>query len=81
MKTSTANRSLDLDDVNYGFRKGVWGFLRQIVTDATIDDAVRISAREFLGVGTGVQMWCTIGITFKSNGGYGDVRAFGKPFF
>jgi hypothetical protein len=26
-------------------------------------------------------VWCTIGITFKGNGGHGDDRAFGKPLF
>jgi hypothetical protein len=50
------------------------------VPDATLDDAVRIFAREFPGIGTGVRVWCTIGITFKGNSGYGDHRAFGKPF-
>jgi hypothetical protein len=33
------------------------GFLRQIVPDAALDDPVRIFAREFLGVGTGVRVW------------------------
>jgi hypothetical protein len=26
-------------------------------------------------------MWCTIGITFKGNGGHRDDWAFGKPLF
>src|SRR2546430_1782429 len=49
--------------------------------DAALDDPVRISAREFLGIGTGVRVWCTIGIAFKSNSGHGDVRTFGEPLF
>src|SRR5437660_11803051 len=49
--------------------------------DAACDDPVRISAREFLGIGTGVWVWCTIGIAFKRNSGHGDVRTFGEPLF
>ena len=40
-----------------------------------------IKGREFLGIGTALRIWCTIGITFKSNGRHGDDRAFGKPLF
>ena len=49
--------------------------------DAARDDPVRISAREFLGIGTGIRVWCPIGIAFKSNRGHGDVRTFGEPLF
>ena len=49
--------------------------------DAALDDPVRISTREFLGIGTGVRVWCTIGIAFKSNSGHGDVRSLGEPLF
>jgi len=45
--------------------KGLRSFLRQIVPDAALDKSVRIFAREFLGIGTGVRMRRTIGITFK----------------
>jgi hypothetical protein len=51
------------------------------VTDAALDDPVRVFAREFPGIGTGVWMWCPIGITFKGNGRHGDDRAFGEPLF
>ncbi len=61
--------------------KGLRRFLRQIVPDAALDEPVRIFAGEFLGIGTGVRVWCTIGITLKSNGGHGDDRTFGKPLF
>ncbi len=57
------------------------GFLRQIVPDAALDDPVRVFAREFLGIGTGLRVWCTIGVTFKGNGWHGDDPAFGKPLF
>ena len=46
-----------------------------------VDDPVRIFAREFLGVGTGVRVRRTIGIAFKGDGGHGDDRTFGKPLF
>jgi len=45
------------------FGKGLRGFLRQIVPDAARDDPVRILARELLGIGTGIRVWCAIGIT------------------
>jgi len=31
-------------DVDHSLRKGLWSFLRQIVTDAALDDPVRILA-------------------------------------
>ena len=37
-------------DVDDSVSKGLRGFLRQIVPDASTDDPVRIFAREFLGV-------------------------------
>ncbi len=51
------------------------------MADAARDDAVRIAAREFPGIGTGVRVWCAIGIAFQSNSRYGDVRTCSKPFF
>src|SRR3979490_2157270 len=68
----------DFDDC---FGKSLRGFLGQIVPDAALDEPVRIFAREFLGIGTGIRVWCTIGIAFKGNGGPGNDRAFGKPLF
>ena len=68
-------------DVDDGLGKLLRRFLREIVADAAFDDPVRIDAREFLGVGAGIRMWCAIGITLKGNGGHGDDRAFGKPLF
>src|SRR5215831_18095805 len=40
-----------------------------------------VFAREFFGVGTGVQVWRAIGVTFKGDGGHGDDWAFGKLLF
>jgi hypothetical protein len=51
----------DADRVGEGLRS----FLRQIVPDAALDDSVRVLAREFLGIGTTVRVWCTIGICFS----------------
>src|SRR5215203_2460096 len=70
--------TVDFDD---SFGKGLRGFLRQIVPNAALDVPVRIFAREFLGIRPGVRVGCTIGITFKGNGGHGDDRTFGKPLF
>src|SRR5215208_2661746 len=70
--------TVDFDD---SFGKGLRGFLRQIVPNAARDDPVRIFAREFLGIGTGVRVGCTIGISFERNGGHGDDRTFGKLVF
>jgi hypothetical protein len=67
-------------NVDDGLSEGLRSLLRQIVPDAALDDPVLIVAREFLGIGTGIRVWCTIGITFKGNGRHGDDRAFGKPF-
>ena len=55
------------------------GFLRKIVPDATLDDPMCIFAREFFGIGTGVRVWRTVGVTFKGNGRHGDGGRFRKP--
>ena len=49
--------------------------------NAARDDPVRIVAREFPGIGTGVRVWCPIGIAFQRNRGHGDVRTRGEPLF
>src|SRR5882672_1413788 len=69
----------DFGNVDDGLGKGLRGFLGQIVPDAAGDGPVRISAREFLGIGAGVRVWCAIGITFHRNRRHGDARGFGKP--
>ncbi len=42
---------------------------------------MRISAREFAGIGTGLRVWCPIGIAFQRNGGHGDGRSLSKLLF
>src|SRR6267154_3874099 len=49
--------------------EGLRGFLRKIVADAARDEAVLVFAREFLGIGGGIGVWCTVGIAFKGDGG------------
>ena len=51
------------------------------MTDATLDDPVRISAREFADVGTGVRVRCAIGMAFQRHCGHGDGRTFSEPLF
>ena len=55
--------------------------MRQIVPDAALDNPVRICAREFLGIRTGVRVRRPIGIPFKGDGGHGDDQTLGKPLF
>src|SRR5215475_8510740 len=73
-----ASITVDFDD---SLGKGLRSFLRQIVPDAALDDAVRILAGEFLGIRTGVGMRSTVGITLKGHRRYRDHRKFGKALF
>jgi hypothetical protein len=50
--------------------KGLRGFLGQIVSDAACDVAVRVFAGEFFGIGTGIRVRSTVGITLHGDGGY-----------
>src|SRR5580765_5254463 len=81
MFSGSAVRRSIIVDIDYRLGKGLRRFLRQIVPDAAFDKPVRIFAREFLGIRTGLRMRRTIGITFKSNGGHSDDGSFGKPLF
>src|ERR1051325_5634349 len=65
-------------DIDHPFGESLWGFLRQIVADAAFDKPVRIFAGKLPGVGTGLEMRCTVGIPFKRNGGHSDNRKFRK---
>jgi hypothetical protein len=78
MQANVESITIDFDD---SLSKSLRSFLRQIVPDAALDDPVRIFAREFPGIGTGIRVRRTIRITFKGNGGHGDDRACGKPLF
>ena len=77
---SAVRRSITVD-IDYRLGKGLRRFLRQIVPDAAFDKPVRVFAREFFGIRTGLRMRRTIGITFKRNGGHSDDGSFGKPLF
>jgi hypothetical protein len=46
-----------------------------------IVDPVRILAREFLRIGTGVRVWRPVGIPCQGDGGHGDDRPLGQPLF
>src|SRR5215212_6672825 len=67
-------------DVDNGLGKSLRSFLRQVVSNAALDQPMRIPAREFLGVGTGLRMGSTVGVTFHGDGRYGDHRTCGQPF-
>ena len=77
---SCVTRSIPID-VEDRLGKGLRRFLRQIVPDAARDHPVRIWAREFLGIGTGVRVRRPIGIPFQGDGGHGDDRTLGQPLF
>lgn len=47
-------------DVDDSFRKGLRGFLGEIVPDATLDGPVRILPGEFFGIGGGLGMRCAV---------------------
>ena len=51
------------------------------MSDAALDDPVRILAREFLRVGTWLRVRRAVGIAFKSNRGYSDHWARGETLF
>jgi hypothetical protein len=42
--------------------------------DTTRDESVRV----LVGVGSGVRVWCTVGVTFKGDGRHSDDRSLGK---
>ena len=62
-------------------RKGLRGFLRQVVTDAAIQQPVRVLAGELLSIQTGIRVWRTVGVAFKRDGGHGDRRTRRKLLF
>src|SRR5215472_15866898 len=42
---------------------------------------MRVLARKFLGVRTGVRVWCAIDVTFQGDGRHGDGRSLGELLF
>src|SRR4051794_15920783 len=83
-KLSTAEAKFQVQSESSGLDnridKGLGRFLRQIMASA-LDEVVRILARKFPGIGTGIQVRRTVGIAFKRNGRHGDDRACGEPLF
>jgi hypothetical protein len=59
--------------------EGLGSFLGQIVADTARDDAVPVFAAELRGIGTGIQVWCTVSIAFKGDRGNADERTCGPP--
>src|SRR5262245_4975670 len=51
------------------------------MADPPFDDSMCILARELLGIGTGVRVWRTIGITLHGDSGHGDYGSLGQPLF
>src|SRR5829696_6001661 len=68
-------------DVDDSLSKGLRGFLGQVVPDTSLDNPMRIGAREFPGIGTRLRVWRAIGITFERDGRDGDHRARRQPLF
>ena len=66
--------SADCDD---GVGKSLRSFLRNVMTDA-LEDSVRVSARELLGVGRSVRSR-TVEITSYGDRGHGDNRSSEEP--
>src|SRR5260370_9491973 len=67
---SKANRTRSgFADVDDRFRKGAWGFLRQVVPDAALDQPVLVFARELLAIGCRVRVWRAIGLALKPSTG------------
>src|SRR5262245_31919464 len=78
---AAASRASETSNVHDRLGKSLWGFLWQVVAHTTIDGAMRVFAREFLGVRGRFRMWRTIGITFERDSGHGDVgRSSQAPF-
>src|SRR5277367_6399944 len=60
---------------DHRFGKLRWRFLGQIVPDASLENAMRIFAREFSRIPTRIRMRRAIGVPFKGDAGNSDERA------
>ena len=63
------SKAVDIDD---RLGEGLWGFLRQIVPNAALDDPMFIFAGEFTSIDAPVRMRCAVVVTFQGDGGHGD---------
>src|SRR6266567_1604461 len=62
------------DSVGEGLRCFLW----QVMPDTARDGPVRICAGEFVGIRTGVRVWCAIGIALERHGWDRDHWTRGK---
>src|ERR1700679_834883 len=68
-------------NVNDRLRESLRSFLRHIVPDAAIDEAVFIFAREPGAIRRLGRMRRTVGVAFHGNRGHSDGRKRGQPLF
>src|SRR5580704_9538965 len=68
-------------NVDHSFGKSLWGFLRQVVPDATFEGPVLVFACKLARIGSGLRVWRPIGITLKGDSRHGDDRPCGEPLF
>src|SRR2546425_3114494 len=68
-------------DIDHRLRECLRRFLRQIVSDAALDQAVLILAREFFRVRRGLRMWRTVRVTFEGDRRDADGRKLSEPCF
>jgi len=65
------SKAVDVDD---SLGKGLRSFLRQVVSNASITDTVRIFSRDFLRINATVNVRNGVGVAFKGNRGHRDGR-------
>src|SRR5579864_6684574 len=65
--------------LDHRFGKGARRFLRQIVPDAALDEAVRVAAGEFFRVGGRFGMRRAVGVALESDGRHSDRRRAREP--
>src|SRR4029450_13586237 len=68
-------------DIDHRLGKSLRGLLRQIVPDARCEVPVRILAREFRRVSTGLDVERAIGVALHRDRGHSDDRACRKALF
>src|ERR1700693_4150445 len=68
-------------DIDYRLRECLRRLLRQIVSDAALDQAVLILAREFFRVRRGLRMRRAVRVTFERDGGDADGRKLSEACF
>jgi hypothetical protein len=74
--TEPSSEAADVDD---GFGESLRSLLRQVVPDAALDDPMLVFAGEFAGVGAGVRVRRTVGVSLQGDGGDRDGRKAARP--